>query len=95
MLTESKLALMGDAARRNRVETDQATLRDLASEVEWAKVSNVRPDDYPAVAAARGRSVTGQDPATIARVLRDLRGGQARPGPAWTSRTCCSARRRC
>ena len=69
VLTESKLALMGNAARRNRVETDQATLRDLASEVEWAKVSNVRPDDYPAVAAARGRSVTGQDPATIARVF--------------------------
>src|SRR3954452_11057224 len=38
-LTESKLALLGNAARRNRVATDQATLRDLASEVEWAKVS--------------------------------------------------------
>ena len=68
-LTESKLALLGNAARRNRVETDQATLRDLASEVEWAKVSNVRPDDYARVAAARGRSVTGQDPATVARVF--------------------------
>ena len=69
VLTESKLALMGNAARRNRVETDQATLRDLASEVEWAKVSNVRPDDYASVAASRGRSVTGQDPATVARVF--------------------------
>ncbi|HET6651253.1 MAG TPA: ATP-dependent DNA helicase UvrD2 [Nocardioides sp.] len=69
VLTESKLALMGNAARRNRVETDQATLRDLASEVEWAKVSNVRPDDYPAVAAARGRSVTGHEPDVVARVF--------------------------
>ena len=69
VLTESKLALMGNAARRNRVETDQATLRDLASEVEWAKVSNVRPDDYADVAAARGRSVSGHDPATVARVF--------------------------
>ncbi len=69
VLTESKLGLMGNAARRNRVETDQATLRDLASEVEWAKVSNVRPDDYVRVASARGRSVTGQDPATVARVF--------------------------
>ena len=68
-LTESKLGMLGNAARRNRVETDQATLRDLASEVEWAKVSNVRPDDYARVAAARGRSVTGQDPATVARVF--------------------------
>ena len=69
VLTESKLALMGNAARRNRVETDQATLRDLASEVEWAKVSNVRPDDYPALAAARGRSVTGHEPDVVARVF--------------------------
>lgn len=69
VLTESKLALMGNAARRNRVQTDQATLRDLASEVEWAKVSNVRPDDYTTVATARGRSVTGHDAATVARVF--------------------------
>ena len=69
VLIESKLGLMGNAARRNRVQTDQATLRDLASEVEWAKVSNVRPDDYPRIAEARGRSVTGQDPATVARVF--------------------------
>jgi DNA helicase-2/ATP-dependent DNA helicase PcrA len=69
VLVESKLGLLGNAARRNRVETDQATLRDLASEVEWAKVSNVRPDDYARVAGARGRSVTGQDLATVARVF--------------------------
>ena len=69
VLTESKLPMLGNAARRNRVEADQATLRDLASEIEWAKVSNVRPDDYARVADARGRSVTGQDPATVARVF--------------------------
>jgi DNA helicase-2/ATP-dependent DNA helicase PcrA len=69
VLTESKLPLVGTAARRNRVQTDQATLRDLASEVEWAKVSNVRPDDYPRVATARGRSVSGLDAATVARVF--------------------------
>jgi ATP-dependent DNA helicase UvrD/PcrA len=69
VLTESKLGLVGNAARRNRVQTDQATLRDLASEVEWAKVSNVRPDDYPRLAAARGRSVNGVDAATVAHVF--------------------------
>ncbi|QWZ08585.1 ATP-dependent DNA helicase UvrD2 [Nocardioides panacis] len=68
-LTESKLGLIGNAARRNRVQTDQSTLRDLASEVEWAKVSNVRPDDYPRIAEARGRTVSGQDAATVARVF--------------------------
>ncbi len=61
---------MGNAARRNRVETDQATLRDLASEVEWAKVSNVRPDDYAARRGRpRARSVTGHEPDGVARVF--------------------------
>jgi DNA helicase-2/ATP-dependent DNA helicase PcrA len=68
-LIDSKLPIMGNAARRNRVDIDQATLRDLASEVEWAKVSNVRPDDYAAVATARGRSVGSYDAATVARVF--------------------------
>jgi len=81
VLLDSKLGLMGNAARRNRLGTDQATLRDLASEIEWAKVSNVRPDDYERVAQARGRSVTGQDPATVARVFatyEDVKRGQGR-----------------
>ena len=69
VLTESKLPLLGNAARRNRLQTDQASLRDLAAEIEWAKVSNVRPDDYARVAEARGRSVTGHDPASVARVF--------------------------
>src|SRR3954465_7843805 len=81
VLTESKLALLGNAARRNRLPPDQAALRALASEVEWAKVSNVRPDDYARVAEARGRSVTGHDLATVARVFatyEDVKRGQGR-----------------
>jgi len=69
VLTESKLPILANAARRNRVEVDKASLRDLASEVEWAKVSNVRPDDYASVAVARGRSLSGHDAATVARVF--------------------------
>ena len=81
VLTESKLPLLGNAARRNRIETDQATLRDLASEIEWAKVSNVRPDDYARVAEVRGRSVGGHDHATVARVFatyEEVKRGQGR-----------------
>jgi DNA helicase II / ATP-dependent DNA helicase PcrA len=44
-LSVSKLPFLGEAARRSRVGTEQALLRDLAGEIEWAKVSNVRPDD--------------------------------------------------
>jgi hypothetical protein len=32
------------------VGTDRAVLRDLASEIEWAKVSNVAPDRYAELA---------------------------------------------
>jgi DNA helicase-2/ATP-dependent DNA helicase PcrA len=68
-LTESKLALLAGAARRLRVQTDQALLRDLASEVEWAKVSNVGPDDYARVAERRGRAVSGLDHETVGRLF--------------------------
>ncbi len=68
-LTESKLALVAAAARRQRLQTDQALLRDLASEIEWAKVSNVGPDDYAVVAGARGRAVAGLDLETVGRLF--------------------------
>lgn len=70
-LTESKFGLVARAARRLRVETDQGLLRDLASEIEWCKVTNVRPDDYVRVAAQRGREVTGAAPDVVARVFGD------------------------
>jgi DNA helicase-2/ATP-dependent DNA helicase PcrA len=80
-LTESKLGMLGNAARRTRVSTDQATLRDLAGEVEWAKVSNVRPDDYARLAGARGRAVAGLDHETVAHVFaayEEVKRGQGR-----------------
>lgn len=70
-LTESKFGLVARAARRLRVETDQGLLRDLASEIEWCKVTNVRPDDYVRIAAQRGREVSGAAPDVVARVFGD------------------------
>jgi DNA helicase II / ATP-dependent DNA helicase PcrA len=68
-LIESKIGLLASAARRQRVQTDQALLRDLAAEVEWAKVSNVSPDDYPRIAPRQGREVTNLDATTVGRVF--------------------------
>jgi DNA helicase-2/ATP-dependent DNA helicase PcrA len=68
-LIESKLGLVASAARRQRLNTDQALLRDLASEIEWAKVSNVSPASYAQVAGARGRTVAGQTPEVVAHVF--------------------------
>jgi DNA helicase-2/ATP-dependent DNA helicase PcrA len=80
-LTESKIGLLATAARRQRIAADQALLRDLASEVEWAKVSNVHPDDYARVAVQRGRTITGHDPETVGRVFgsyEEVKRGQGR-----------------
>jgi DNA helicase-2/ATP-dependent DNA helicase PcrA len=50
-----KLRLVGQAAHRARVATDGESLRDLASEIEWAKASLVGPDGYPAATAKARR----------------------------------------
>ncbi len=80
-LIESKIGLLVTAARRLRVNADQALLRDLASEVEWAKVSNVHPDDYAQLAADRGRTVAGLDLDSVGRVFasyEEVKRGQGR-----------------
>ncbi|WP_107765158.1 ATP-dependent DNA helicase UvrD2 [Nocardioides terrigena] len=80
-LIESKIGLLAQAARRQRINADQALLRDLASEIEWAKVSNVGPDDYARVAPARNRSVSTLDPDTVGRIFEgyeEVKRGQGR-----------------
>ena len=53
---DSKVALLAEAARAARVPATGPELRDLATEVEWAKVLQVRPEDYAAAAASHGRT---------------------------------------
>ncbi|GGD28166.1 DNA helicase [Nocardioides daphniae] len=67
-LTASKLGMLASAARRQRIASDQALLRDLASEIEWAKVSNVSPDGYAVAAIRRGRQLGDVDPTTVGHV---------------------------
>lgn len=61
--------LVAEAAGRHRIRTDTGVLRDLSGEISWAKVSNVSPGEYPRLAPAAHRSVSGLEPTTIARVL--------------------------
>lgn len=66
----SKFGLVAEAASREGIRRpDNAVIRDLAAEVEWAKVSNVRGADYPDVARRRGREVADLDPARVAAVM--------------------------
>ena len=80
-LTASKISMVVAAARTLRLRPDQAMLRDLASEIEWAKVSNVRPDDYAALAQARGRTVAKVEPDVVGRMItayEDVKRAQGR-----------------
>jgi ATP-dependent DNA helicase UvrD/PcrA len=52
---DSKVRLLAEAARQRRVSASAAELRDLASEIEWAKVTQVRPDEYARLCGQAGR----------------------------------------
>jgi DNA helicase-2/ATP-dependent DNA helicase PcrA len=66
-LVQNKIRLVAQAAVRAGVrEADRALLRDLAGEVEWAKVSMTAPEDYPAAVAAAGREPPVEAAATAA-----------------------------
>jgi DNA helicase-2/ATP-dependent DNA helicase PcrA len=54
-LVEGKLRLIGQAAHRVSAPTEVEVLRDLASEIEWAKASLIAPDDYPEAVRRRHR----------------------------------------
>jgi DNA helicase-2/ATP-dependent DNA helicase PcrA len=74
-VVESKIGLVAEAARRLRVSAGLPELRDAAAEIEWAKVTQVRPDDFPAASAKAGRTPP-LDPVTMSRVYasyEDLR----------------------
>ena len=64
-----KAGLVAEAASRLRLPTDRAAVRDLAAEVEWAKVSLLTPETYAAAARRAGRDPAGQDPTAVARLL--------------------------
>ncbi|HUY50921.1 MAG TPA: ATP-dependent helicase [Streptosporangiaceae bacterium] len=53
---DSKVSLLSEAARRHRVTASPAELRDVASEIEWSKVTQVRPDEYAEAAVKSGRT---------------------------------------
>jgi DNA helicase-2/ATP-dependent DNA helicase PcrA len=53
---DSKISLVAEVARRLRISAGLPELRDAAGEIEWAKVTQVRPDEYAATSAKAGRT---------------------------------------
>ncbi|MEV7280720.1 ATP-dependent DNA helicase UvrD2 [Streptomyces sp. NPDC093111] len=66
-LLERKIQLVADAAARCRIRLDRNELRDVTSEIEWAKVTQTVPADYPAAVAKSVRDAP-RDPAEIGQV---------------------------
>jgi DNA helicase-2/ATP-dependent DNA helicase PcrA len=74
-IIESKIGLIADAARACRLSYGRTELRDIAGEVEWAKVTQTRPEDFAAAAtrAARKAPVDAVDVARIYTMYETLR----------------------
>ena len=86
---DSKVSLLAEAARRAAGATRaRPELRDAAGEIEWAKVTQVRPEDYPAAAAAAGRTRrwARRPRAACTPATRSCAGS----GTWWTSSPCWS-----
>ncbi|NYG06189.1 DNA helicase-2/ATP-dependent DNA helicase PcrA [Phycicoccus badiiscoriae] len=66
-----KAAAVAQAAASLRLDLarDRTAIRDLAAEVEWAKVSMLTPETYAAGARAARREPPGLDATAMARVL--------------------------
>ncbi|GHS84935.1 DNA helicase [Actinomycetota bacterium] len=65
-----KAPVVADACHRLGLAVDRVGIRDLASEIEWAKVSRVPADDYVRAAAAAGRTPPGgHDRQVVARLI--------------------------
>ncbi|WP_265446130.1 ATP-dependent DNA helicase UvrD2 [Flexivirga meconopsidis] len=65
---KQKAPAVGEAGARLRLELDRVVIRDLAAEIEWAKVSMLTPETYRAAAARAGRSPADLDLTAMARL---------------------------
>jgi DNA helicase-2/ATP-dependent DNA helicase PcrA len=65
-----KASVVAEAGSRLRLQLDRVAVRDLAAEVEWAKVSLLTAETYAAAARRAGRAPAGLDATAMARVLQ-------------------------
>ena len=70
-IVDHKAPLVATAAKRLGLEIDKAAVRDLAAEIEWAKVNLWTAQDYQDRAGSAGRGlVAGYQPVAVARLIR-------------------------
>ncbi len=64
-----KAPAVAEAANRLRMQFDRTAIRDLAGEIEWAKVNLLTPQSYVAHARTAGRDPAGVDLTAMARLF--------------------------
>ncbi len=80
-IMEHKASAVAEAAGRLGLGVDRISVRDLAGEVEWAKVSLVEPDDYVRAAEATNRPpIAGYNHQSVARLLAEYEKTKAARG---------------
>ncbi|MGW0804405.1 ATP-dependent DNA helicase UvrD2 [Nonomuraea sp. NPDC002799] len=70
---ESKLPVLIEACRQIRKNPDRSELRDIAAEIEWAKVVQIAPDDYVKAAEEYNRLSSGRSDDSGGRLEREAR----------------------
>ncbi len=68
-LLERKVQLVAEAGARSGIRLDRTELRDVTGEIEWSKVTQTVPADYPAAVVKATREAP-RDPAEIAQIYR-------------------------
>nr|WP_181138568.1 ATP-dependent DNA helicase UvrD2 [Streptomyces sp. Ru73] len=68
-LLERKVQLVAEAGVRCGIRLDRTELRDVTGEIEWSKVTQTVPADYPAAVVKATREAP-RDPAEIAQIYR-------------------------
>ena len=64
-----KAPAVAEAAGRLRLRLDRPALRDLAAEIEWAKVNLITPQGYPEAVRGRRDGVAGLDLTAVSRLM--------------------------
>ncbi|RUQ99264.1 ATP-dependent helicase [Labedella endophytica] len=72
-IVPSKATLLAHAADRARIKVDTATLRDIASEVEWRKVTGRSIDEYAVAGRPTPGSLTGEMVVDLQRAYEALK----------------------
>lgn len=79
-VADNTFGIIARAANQVLGDADTALIRDLETELTWAKSTNVAPEEYADLADRSGRDVAGASPAQVASVMANYEKGKQAQG---------------